>query len=291
MSGSILQAETAAAQASDRWYIDWQAQGHAALFDSRAGLSDLRLRVQMESFNDVRLLRERLDRSRSVRLLEVGCATGEFYRYLRNSFPRVQYWGMDISRPALARAREKYPQGKFFECDERSRVRENLRRAEEELVPELLYSKDVLHHQTDPWGFLKQLLEIPSEALILRTRTRDTGATVLDPDLSCQYHYQGWMPYIVLNLQELVERIQASAPAAEVVVLRHRRVLGGRENRFLPKECYQPETGTAETAVGVFLKSGRPGAVCVEDRQDSNPSYPLWERVRAATARWAGRRH
>lgn len=268
------------ATSNSRWYSDWQAQGHASHFDSRAGLSDSRLRAQMEAFNDVRLLHERLEPSRPVRLLEVGCATGEFYRYLRGRLPRVEYWGMDISRPALARAKEKYPRGNFFECDERASVLENLRRATPGLAPEIVYSKDVLHHQTDPWGFLHQLLEVPSESLLLRTRTRDSGATVLDPDLSCQYHYQGWMPYIVLNLEELLERIRAAAPRAEVVALRHRMVLGGRENRFIPKECYLPETGTAETAVGVFLKSGRAGAVSVEDRVDSNPIYPFWERVR-----------
>lgn len=273
-----------------QWFGDWQNQGHAALFDSRAGLSDRMLRIQMEAFNDVRLLREWLDPARAVRLLEVGCATGEFYRYLRGNLPRVEYWGMDISRPAIARAREKYSRGRFFECDERQILRDNLRRLAPDLTPEVLYSKDVLHHQTDPWGFLRQLLEVPSEALILRTRTRDAGATVLDPQLSCQRHYQGWMPYLVLNLEELAERIRAAAPAAEIAVLRHRMVLGGRENRFLPKECYEPETGTAETAVGVFLKSGRPGTLSVTDRVDSNPSYPLTERIRAAAARRAGGR-
>ena len=275
----------------ETWYGDWQNREHAVHFDGRAHLSDLRLKVQMEAFSDVRLLGERLDPARSTRLLEVGCATGELHRYLRNRFPKVEYWGMDISEPAVSRAKAKYPQGHFFVCDPGQTVRQNLARLAPALVPEILYSKDVLHHQTDPFGFLDQLLEVPAEGLILRTRTRDAGPTVLDPDLSCQFHYQGWMPYIVLNLDELVARIQARAPQAEVKVLRHRMVLGGRENRFLPKECYLPETGTAETAVGIFRQSSRPGSVHVADRVDSNPSYPWVERLRSAVSgRGRGRR-
>ena len=262
-----------------RWYADWQRAEHARHFDGRAGLPAGILRRNFEAFNDVRLLSGRIDPALPTELLEVGCATGDFYRYLWLRFPRIRYTGLDVSRPAIDRAKGKYPSGRFLESDPALSLRENLERLEIRRPLPHLYSKDVIHHQTDPFGFIGQLLEVTGEDLIFRTRTRDAGATVLEPELSCQYHYEGWMPYFVLNLEEMVGEIRRAAPRAEIAVYRNRMVLGGKENRFLPKECYLPQTGTAETAVGVFLRTDRPGRVEVTDRQDMAPHYSPGERL------------
>ena len=254
---------------SSPWYFDWQNPEHARHFDERSRLGKGALIRNYESFNDVRLLGKRLSNSPgAVSLLEVGCATGEFSRYLAYQFPSVGYTGIDVSQSALKRATEKYPQGRFRAADPARTVLENFQVAGMPGRPQWVYSKDVLHHQVEPWDFLHQLLDAAGEGVVLRTRTRERGATVLDPNLSCQYHYDGWMPYIVINRDELVQAIHQRHPEAEVALIRNPMVLGGRENRFLPKECYLPETGTAETAVGIFLKSGHPGRVKTEDRPD-----------------------
>jgi SAM-dependent methyltransferase len=220
--------------ADSPWYVDWQDRKHASVFDGRHTLTDWQLVKNYESFNDVRMLSDHFGRSRAAALLEVGCATGEFYRYLRLQFPKIRYRGVDISQSAIDRALGKYPGAAF-----------SLIRPDASLSdafsgngprPEIVYSKDVVHHQVRPFEFLSQLLRLPSEALILRTRTRNRGATVDDPDLSCQFHYKGWMPFIVLNIDELIGTIKNQTPRAEIVVYRNPMVLGGRENRFIPKE-------------------------------------------------------
>lgn len=273
----------------DRWYTDWQDAEHAIRFDGRASLPARSLLRNYEAFNDVRLLNERLEPGFS-QLLEVGCATGEFHRYLRRRHPRLSYTGMDISQPAVERARQKYPAGRFFLSDPALSLARGLGALGLPHRWEAVYSKDVLHHQTDPFGFLRQLLEVATGMLILRTRTRDKGPTVLDADLSCQYHYQGWMPYIVLNIEELIDEIQRCAPEAELVLWRNRMVLGGVGNRFLPKDCYLPETGTAETAVGVFLRTNRPGQLQVIDRAERQARYPVTDRILLLLRRAARRR-
>lgn len=262
-----------------KWYVDWQSQQHARIFDGRHLLSPRALVRNFESFHDVRLLRHRLDPRQSVNLLEIGCATGEFYRYLKITSPQVAYYGIDISRPALDMAKQKYPDAHFVLTDPAIAIAENLRGHGIPDRPEIVYSKDVLHHQTDPFTFLSQLLQIPSGALLLRTRTRDTGQTVTDPEYSCQYHYDGWMPYIVFNVEELIGAIQRDVPEAEIAVYRNHMILGGKENRFLPKECYLPQTGTAETAVGVFLKTASPHRVTVEDCEEPRFSLSFGHRV------------
>ena len=267
------------------WYSDWQHQQHVVQFDGRAHLSDTNLARSFEAFNDVRLLNERVERHREGTLVEVGCATGEFHRYLRLGYPKIRYCGFDISEPAITRARGKYPQGHFFLCRPGTPLRESMRECGLSGRPDLLYAKDVVHHQASPFEFMDDLLASAAEALIMRLRTRDVGATELDPERSCQYHYNGWMPYIVMNVQEVIDRIRRALPASELVVYRHHIVLGGRLNRFLPKACYLPDTGTAETAVGVFLTSNAPGRVTIEDRADGNARYTLDYRLRRLAGR------
>lgn len=276
---------------TSKWYQDWQAQSHAGLFDARSALPPRSLARNYESFSDVRILGEYLAHGvRGTTLLEVGCATGEFRRYLKLRYPGVAYCGVDISQPAITRAKEKYPEGRFCVTRPDRPLREEMAALGLPERPEILYSKDVVHHQTDPFGFLAQLLEIPSSLLVLRTRTRDQGASVLDPELSCQYHYRGWMPYLVFNVEELIGQILRSAPDCELVLYRNRMVLGGAENRFLPKECYLPETGTAETAVGVFLKTDHPRRVQVTDRADGGARHPLADRIILRAKRMLRRR-
>lgn len=267
-------------QRSQKWYADWQHEGHVELFDQRACLSDRDLVRNFESFNDVRLLKARLEETKEISLLEVGCATGEFYRYLRIRSPKVRYTGIDLSEVAIRRAKEKYPEGRFTLSEPSGRIADTLRAIKGFSQPDIVYSKDVLHHQVDPSSFLSELLHIPSQALILRTRTRDIGETLFDPELSCQYHYRGWMPYIVFNLQMLIDQIRSEKPQSDLVVLRNHMILGGKENRFLPKDCYFPQTGTAETALGVFFQGSHPGQVQVEDRKESISGASLPSRVK-----------
>jgi len=251
-----------------RWYADWQNPEHVERFDARSHLDARNLIRNYEAFNDVRLLKEWLDPSRSVDLLEVGCATGEFARYVRLRFPRLRYVGLDISTPAVARAKSKYPQTAFFVVDAARPLAESLNSLGVPESPAVIYSKDVVPHQVEPLAFLSGLIRQASEAVIVRCRTRDVGETERDPERSCQYHYGGWMPYIVLNLQELIGHLLAEASGSEVIVYRHHMILGGFNNRFLPKELYLEETGTAETAVGLFKRTARPGQVTIRDRSD-----------------------
>jgi SAM-dependent methyltransferase len=266
----------------NEWYGDWQHPRHAVVFDGRSRLEGRNLVRNFEAFNDVRLLNERLPRSQMLELLEIGCATGEFYRYLRLTYPRLRYYGVDVSSVAVERANAKYPEAGFFVVAPAVPLRETLTACGIPAHPAVIYAKDVVHHQVDPFGFLGALIEQAREAVIVRCRTRDRGATELNPELSCQSHYEGWVPYIVLNVQQLIDRVRAQAPAAEVVIYRHHVVLGGEQKRFLPKELCLKETGTAETAVGVFKKTEHPGRVIVEDRPDQNPSYTWDYRVKHA---------
>jgi hypothetical protein len=83
------------------------------------------------------------------------------------------------------------------------------------------------------------------------------------------------MPYIVMNLEEIISHIRQLCPKAELVIYRNHTILGGKHNRYLPKDCYFEQTGTAETAFCVSLNST--GKVTINDRADATPRYSSFE--------------
>jgi SAM-dependent methyltransferase len=261
----------------------WQDDAHARVFDEVSAYPAFLMRKRFESFNEVRLLRQHLGAIRGNTLFEIGCATGEFGRYVKRYLPRFIYTGFDISRPAIARATEKYGKGQYQLLDGPiGAFRDRFGTAS------VVFCRDVVLHQLDPLAFIASLLRLATEALVLRLRTRDVGDTVFDAERSCQYHYnRHWVPYIVLNTRELVDSITSDRTVSQVVVSRRYELLGGHNFRYLPKELYYSETGTAETGLIVLKQDadrrGEP-RVTYDDRPDG-PHYSLFERAILKLAR------
>jgi SAM-dependent methyltransferase len=252
----------------------WQEPIHADFFDARARCNLRLLRRVYENFNEFRLFLENKEYIRGRHFVEIGCATGELYRYLRRYHPEFSYRGFDISQPAIERAVQKFPDGQFDVCEA------NLSDVmAANLNPAVVWARDVVLHQPDPFDYLSRLLPISNEVTILRLRTRDTGATVRDAELSCQWHYNHWVPYIVLNVDEMIETICQAVPVKKMIIKSHVQ-LGGLNHRFLPKECYYPETGTAETAVYIVRSEDArtDPEVVISRREEPDNVYPLWLR-------------
>jgi len=259
-----------------QYFEAWQDSVHADSFDGWSRLSIKELKKIYESFNEIRLFLEKQSLIRGKDFVEVGCATGELYRYLRYYFPRFKYYGFDISQPAINRAKQKYPEGNFFVCNEEvSDIERSC------TSPSVLFARDVVIHQVVPFDFLARLITIPKEAAILRIRTRDKGETILDPEISCQLHCEKWIPYMILNVDEVIETITKTRNCKVVTMVKNYKQLGGWDNRFLPKECYFAETGTAETAVYIeFTEDAiRNPTILICERLDSDPKYSVYERV------------
>ena len=229
----------------------WADQMHAKVFDYMHKMPKYIIKKHYESFGEGRLLRMFRDEIRGEKFFEIGCATGELYRYVANYMKPLQYFGFDISKPAIDRAESKYPQGNFY----------LLAAGFEEIVqkfgrPDVVWSRDVVLHQESPYDFLRDLIELSNGIVVLRLRTRDVGATETNSEVSCQLHWDKfWVPYIVLNTEEMIQRISEHPTVKRIVVSRHYEVLGGHNYRVLPKDLYFRDAGTAETAV--FIQKGK----------------------------------
>ena len=221
----------------------WQEEKHAEVFDTWASFNCSDLKRRFEDFNEMQLFLKHKENVSGKRFVEIACATGELYRYLRNFHAEITYQGFDVSDSAIRRAQDKYGDSNFSVCEE------DLSDLEISGRPSFVWARDVVHHQRQPFEFLKKLLSLRGELTILRIRTRDQGESVVDSAISCQWQYNQWVPYIVLNTDELLTFICDTVPVRMIELVKSYQPLGGHNGRFLPKECYDPATGTAETAV------------------------------------------
>ncbi|MQF94851.1 MAG: class I SAM-dependent methyltransferase, partial [SAR202 cluster bacterium] len=223
-------------------YESWAQREHTSHFGGWDRYSTRKLLRACNQFNECQMAMELAKVAKINSVMDVGCATGRFYRFFREVFPGVDYRGLDISQVAIDHAKKLYPQTDFAVFDGDPTTAEAPQ-------PDLLFCRDVVHHQPDPKEFLAKLYATPSKYLLLRVRTREVGETVFDREQSCQLSYNIWVPYIVFNTQELIDLLSSYSPRpAKIDIARHPDVLGGQLNRYLPKELYFPETGTAETS-------------------------------------------
>lgn len=254
----------------------WADDEHAEVFDYLHNRPAYFLRRHYESFNEGRFLKEQAKSITGKRFFEIGCATGELYRYISKYKPQFEYTGFDISRPAIGRAKEKYPNAKFELLEDNQDSLNN-----KFGTASVVWCRDVVLHQEDPYGFLEKLISLTEEALVLRLRTREKGQTYLDTNQSCQFHWdRHWVPYIVLNTNELLDFLGQHDQVSEIIVGRRFEVLGGHNFRYLPKDLYETKTGSAETAL--FIRMGKreneKPIITYSDRQDM-PKYNYLERA------------
>jgi len=263
---------------SSSFFQGWEDDGHVRMFDWFSYFPTPLFLKQFEYFNDVRLMKQYLqaNAAKGKTMFEVGCATGEVYRYLQKRHLDCDYRGFDISENAINAAKRKYPGGTFNRTDENTR-----QIVKDHGQADLVFSRDVIPHQTDVWGFLDSLLELTRDSLVMRLRSRDVGATCTDPELSCQSHFgQFWMPYIVINMDEFCEHLSKNKDVKKVTILKSYGVLGGQNGRYVPKELYFPKAGTAETSV-LIEKGDRNGGdlEIVSREQPDKLNLSLFERA------------
>jgi len=233
-------------------YAGWKKEEHAEGWEYRKYFPTFTLAKIFDNFNEIKSLNElKKNRYEKFSLLDIGCATGEFYRYFSSKYPNIDYKGCDISPQAIKRAKEKFPNIHFFVVDE------NLSSLGSNKV-EIIFSRDVIVHHTEPFFFLKRLYDISSKYIILRLRTRDVGNSVLDPEVSCQLYNDVWVPFLVLNCDEIISKIRTFTPSPmRMKFVKEYVVLGGQNYSYVPKELYYKDTKTAVTALLIEKGDGK----------------------------------
>ena len=238
-------------------YIGWDTDSHLKEFDFWNKKCDIDFNYVYGCFSEQQYLLESAKITDNPAIVDIGSATGTTYRFLRNKIgaSNFSYKGIDLSMSAIEKARSLYPEVNFLKSNGESP--HEILRSKSDIV----FSRDTVLHQENPYEFLDQLLEITERFLIIRLRTRDYGETEFDFSKSCQMHYDSfWMPYIVLNIEELISHIKKNNNVVKIKINRSYEVLGGQNGRFLPKDLYFKKNGTAETSMMIELDSSKQGS-------------------------------
>ena len=196
----------------------WHLAQHPRDYNYLAGLPVWMRRRFYARYNEMALLPV----TAPVSILEVGCATGEVALYLHDRYPTAAYTGTDISRHAVAVATRKFPPCRglwpkdhawvpsFWCGDFRDIGRKD----------ELVFCRDVVHHQDDPLAFLTALYAKTSRYLLVRLRT----TLRRDSIRGCQTINGLTVPYWVLSEHDLRRWSRTLTPLAAVTVFEHPKV-------------------------------------------------------------------
>ena len=231
-------------------FLHWKSKSHKDEFDVLNKFSRLYFNKLLRSFPEYQYLIKATKALGHSNILDIGCATGYTYRFLSYNCNNFSYNGADVSNIAIRRAKSLYPKAKFiYLSDPKISLKKKLKKKYD-----IVFSRDTIVHQTKPYVFLKNLIDITKKVLILKPNmTRDKGKTIFNPNISCQKasfgHGDLWVPIIVLNFDELINFIKKNKRVSKITVNRSYEILGGHNYRFLPKELYLQKTGTAMTSL------------------------------------------
>lgn len=85
---------------------------------------------------------------------------------------------------------------------------------------------------------------------------------------------------MILNIDEVLHTIRNRVSCESIHVVKNYMQSGGHARRFLPKDCYYPETGTAETAICIKLSSAPASLpkIIVSEQKDSDARLTIFDR-------------
>ena len=121
-------------------------------FDATSALSNDYLAIEWQRKHPLPLMTDILSGHTQIQsLLEVGFATGEFYRYLTHRLPAVMYTGADVSEVAYEIVKKRYLEGNFLLT--------NI--VQPDFVDgkkfDFVFSRGVVHHTGAPYASLQNM--------------------------------------------------------------------------------------------------------------------------------------
>lgn len=206
--------------------------------------NDYLFNFKFGSYFSSKVMLKYLKRFPNYNILEIGIGAGNFFRYLKINNCKNSYTGADISDNYVQLAKDLHKSNCFILTDHIAKT--NL-----DTKYDIVYSRNVALHQSNPYDFIENLLKKTKKILILELKTRDNGKTKYDTNNSCQLIDGAWVPYIVLNYNELKEFLKRKLKLinAKIYLNREYTILGGKNSRYLDKELYLKETKGANTTI------------------------------------------
>ena len=150
----------------DATYIDIESEAGSGISDKIKSNKKKQTNNKLNKY-----LINHLKKNPNLSLLDLGCATGQLLRYLKLKKVLVDYFGVDISESCIQKAQEIHEKNCFKKI-----TTQNLAKQFDGKNYNIVYSRDTVPHQLEPFKFIKSLIDVAKDTLILRLRTRDLGS-------------------------------------------------------------------------------------------------------------------
>lgn len=265
----------------------WDNEEHARRFGRAITLrNDFKFLMEFRPSIPARCLNyvSNVAQGNEISVLDIGCAAGDYYSYLtcQRASRTFEYEGVDISKVAIEAANRYYQTDRFQVIDRDEDL--------EDKTGDIVLSVNVLQHQPMAIDNLVRILQCAKQYLVVTLRTRENGETVLDPELSCQRIFGEWVPFIVINSKELYRTIFSSVPGpVRISSFKEYRMFAGAGPRFLPKELYIEESGTAVTTLIVEKRDPGQENEISEYHYTSSESIAPLRMIRWRVGHYAGK--
>lgn len=134
-------------------------------------------------------------------VLEVGCAAGGAYRFLKNNkaiSDTTDFTGLDISDKGISNCKKLHPKATWIQAD--------LTKHNFDRKYDFVYERIAVHHMPDPLTIINKLASITSESIALTFVSSLNGSTVSDLAKARYRHDKGELVYFdLINPLEVSE--------------------------------------------------------------------------------------
>ncbi len=151
-----------------------------------------------------------------AKVLDVGCASGGFFKIMHSLEPAIDYTGIDIAEPSIESARQKYPEARFL-------VTDGLHIPFVDGVFDVVHCTSVLVVEPRYQELLKEMYRVSNRFVLADMRILKNLGSALTPEnsyyrIEFEGQYQGTnVPYVIADADEVVNFILTLEPRPQAL--------------------------------------------------------------------------
>ncbi len=151
-----------------------------------------------------------------IKVLDVGCASGGFFNIMRTLEPAIEYTGIDIAKPAVDLARQRYPEARF-------EVTSGMEMPFDDGTFDLVHCTSVLNNEPRYPELWKEMYRVANRFVLADMRLlKDIGGLESPQNSSYTIQFEGQdqeavVPYVVSDADEVISYLLSLNPRPQAL--------------------------------------------------------------------------
>ena len=151
-----------------------------------------------------------------IKVLDVGCASGGFFNIMRTLEPAIDYTGIDIAKPAVDLARQRYPEARF-------EVTSGMAMPFDDGTFDLVHCTSVLNNEPRYPELWREMYRVANRFVLADMRLlKDIGGLESAQNSSYTIQFEGQdqeavVPYVVSDADEVISYLLSLNPRPQAL--------------------------------------------------------------------------